>query len=364
MVTVAVNGGTAVLQRSDNILFLWFGEAIELPTDAEIEMSKLVTIFGGSGFVGRYIARRMAKQGWRVRVATRRPNETMFVKPYGTVGQVEPVFCNVRDDASVSAALQGADAVVNCVGIMVETGRNSFEGIQHEAAERIARIAADAKVEQLVHLSAIGADADSECEYSNSKGLGEAGVLRHFSKAVILRPSIIFGAEDNFFNKFARMTRWGPMLVLVGADTKIQPTYVDDVAAAAVMGVTGQAKPGVYELGGPEVETLRDLMKGMLSVIDRRRLIIGLSFGVGSVIGRTFDILQSVSMGLFTNTLLTSDQVAMLRTDNVVRKRAKGFDKLGIEPTNMASILPDYLWPFRPAGQFKAIKDSASNLKA
>jgi NADH dehydrogenase len=288
----------------------------------------------------------------------------MFVKPYGTVGQVEPVFCNVRDDASVAAAMQGADAVVNCVGVLVEKGRNSFDGIQHEAAERIARIAAATKVEQLVHLSAIGADADSEVEYSKSKGLGEAGVLKHFSKAVILRPSIIFGAEDNFFNKFAKISRWGPMIVLVGAETKFQPTYVDDVAAAAVAGVTGQAKSGVYELGGPEVETLRELMEGMLAVIERRRLIIGLPFSVGSILGRSFDILQSVSMGLFTNTVLTRDQALMLRTDNVVGKRYKGYDKLGIEPTSMASILPDYLWPFRPAGQFKAIKDSARNLKA
>lgn len=327
-------------------------------------MSKLVTIFGGSGFVGRYIARRMAKQGWRVRVATRRPNEAMFVKPYGTVGQVEPVFCNVRDDASVSAAMQGADAVVNCAGIMVETGRNSFDAILHEAATRIARIAAEQDIKILVHFSAIGADAKSECKYYKSKGLGEAGVLQHFNKAVILRPSVIFGTEDRFFNKFAGMTRWGPLLLLVGAESKLQPVFVDDVAAAAAKAVLGDAKRGIYELGGPDVETLRDLMIRMLDVIERRRVIIGLPFVIGSIMGRALDIFQAISLGLYTNTILTRDQVAMLRRDNVVGKRIKGLGDLGIKPVTMASVLPEYLWPYRVAGQFKAIKDSASNLRA
>ncbi|MGR3662802.1 MAG: complex I NDUFA9 subunit family protein [Paracoccaceae bacterium] len=327
-------------------------------------MSKLVTIFGGSGFVGRYIARRMAKQGWRVRVATRRPNEAIFVKPYGTVGQVEPVFCNVRDDASVSAAMQGADVVVNCTGILIEKGRNSFDTIYDEAATRIARISAELGVERLVHFSAIGADVDSSCKYFKTKGLGEAGVLEHFGKAIILRPSIIFGTEDNFFNKFARMTRWTLMLPVVGADTILQPVYVDDVAAAAEKAIIGEAKHGVYELGGPDVESLRALMQRMLVEIERRRLVLNMPFGVGSIVGRMFDIFQSISLGLFTNTILTRDQVAMLRVDNVVSKRARGLSKLGIKPSTMESVLPDYLWPYRPAGQFAAIKDSAENLKA
>ena len=174
-------------------------------------MSKLVTIYGGSGFVGRYVARRMAKQGWRVRVAVRRPNEALFVKPYGAVGQVEPVFCNIRDDASVRAAMAGSDAVVNCVGILVREGRNTFGAIQAEGAARIARIATEQGVGRLVHISAIGADAAGDSDYAQSKAKGEAGVLEGFPGAVILRPSVIFGTEDDFFNRFAAMARLSPV---------------------------------------------------------------------------------------------------------------------------------------------------------
>ncbi|MGB7287194.1 MAG: complex I NDUFA9 subunit family protein, partial [Salaquimonas sp.] len=183
-------------------------------------MSKLVTIYGGSGFVGRYIARRMAKAGWRVRVAVRRPNEAIFVKPYGVVGQVEPVFCNIRDDASVAAVMQGADAVINCVGVLTDTGKNGFDAVMAEGATRVARIAASQAVSNMVHISAIGADPDADSHYARSKAQGETGVLEHMPGAVILRPSVIFGAEDTFFNRFAGMTRFGPVLPLVGADTK------------------------------------------------------------------------------------------------------------------------------------------------
>ena len=195
-------------------------------------MSKLVTIFGGSGFVGRYVAQRMAKQGWRVRVAVRRPNEAIFVKPYGVVGQVEPIFCNIRDDDSVRAAMFGADAVVNCVGILEETGKNKFDAVQHEGAERIARIASEEGVQSLAHVSAIGADPESDSQYAKSKGLGEEAVRAAFPSAVILRPSIVFGPEDEFFNRFSAMARLSPVIPLFGAETKFQPVYVDDVAAA------------------------------------------------------------------------------------------------------------------------------------
>ena len=196
-------------------------------------MSKLVTIYGGSGFVGRYIARRMAKEGWRVRVAVRRPNEALFVKPYGSVGQVEPILCNIRDDASVAQAMSGADAVVNCVGILNQVGKNKFDAVQHEGAERIARLAAAAGIETMVHLSAIGADAEADSDYARTKALGEEGVLAHMPNALILRPSVIFGPEDDFFNRFADQARFGPILPIAGADTKFQPVYVDDVANAA-----------------------------------------------------------------------------------------------------------------------------------
>ena len=197
-------------------------------------MNKLVTIYGGSGFIGRYIARRMAKEGWRVRVAVRRPNEAIFVRPYGVVGQVEPVFCNIRDDASVAAALAGADAEVNCVGTFDARGSNNFDAVQAQGAGRIARLAAQAGLASLVHLSAIGADANGTSNYARSKGEGEQAVLAAFPNAMILRPSVIFGNEDGFFNRFAAMSRLGPLLPLVGGNTKFQPVYVDDVAQAAV----------------------------------------------------------------------------------------------------------------------------------
>lgn len=326
-------------------------------------MSKLVTIYGGSGFVGRYIARRMAKEGWRVRVAVRRPNEALFVKPYGVVGQVEPVACNIRDDASVRAAMRGADAVVNCVGILNRSGKNSFEAVQAEGAGRIARIASEEGVARLVHLSAIGADADSPSVYQQTKAAGEKAVLAAFPGAVILRPSIIFGNEDGFFNRFAAMTRFGPVLPVVGAGTRFQPVYVDDVAQAAVKGIKAEAAPGIYELGGPDVATFRDLMRQMLQVIRRRRLIVNVPFFAASIMGGAFDLLQAVTLGLFHNGLITRDQVRNLKADNVVSPGAKGLADLGITPTAMGPVLPEYLWRYRPSGQYAAIKESAKNLR-
>jgi len=329
----------------------------------EATMSKLVTIFGGSGFVGRYIARRLAKAGWRVRVAVRRPNEALHVKPYGVVGQVEPVFCNIRDDASVRSALQGADAVVNCVGTFDRKGRNSFQAIQNAGATRIARIAAEQGIERLVHLSAIGADPKSASAYGRSKAEGEAGILTHFPTAVILRPSVIFGPEDQFFNRFAGMARLGPILPVVGSETRFQPVYVEDVARAAVMGVVGQAVPGIYELGGPEVATFRELMQMMLREIRRRRMIVNIPFGIAAMMGWALDLVQTLSLGLIP-AQITADQVRSLRVDNVVSEGARGFSDLGIMPVAPQAVLPDYLWRFRPSGQYDAIKESAKNLRA
>jgi NADH dehydrogenase len=326
-------------------------------------MSKLVTIFGGSGFVGRYIARAMAKEGWRVRVAVRRPNEALFVRPYGTPGQVEPVAANIRDDASVRAALRGADAAVNCVGILNAVGRNSFDAVQAEAPGRIARIAAELGVARLVQISAIGADAASDSDYARTKAAGEAAVMAAFPDAVILRPSIIFGTEDQFFNRFAAMTRMGPVLPVVGAETRFQPVYVGDVAAAAVKGVLGQAAPGVYELGGPEVASFRELMGRMLAVIQRRRAVVNVPFFAAKAMGFGFDLLQTLTLGLIENKMITRDQVRNLSRDNVVSPGAKGLADLGITPTAMEAVLPEYLWVYRHSGQFAAIKDSAKNLK-
>lgn len=327
-------------------------------------MSKLVTIYGGSGFVGRYIARRMAKAGWRVRVAVRRPNEALFVKPYGTVGQVEPVLCNIRDDASVASVMQGADVVVNCVGTFDARGKNNFEAVQVEGAERVARLAAENGVSGMVHISAIGADKDAASEYSQTKALGEEAVLEHMPGAVILRPSVIFGPEDQFFNRFASMSRLGPILPTIGGETKFQPVYVDDVAAAAEKAITGQAQAGVYELGGPEVSTFRELMEQMLQVIQRRRLILNIPFFVAKIMAGLLDFVQMITLGLVKNPAATSDQVKSLRVDNVVGANARTLADLGIEATSLEAVLPDYLWRFRPSGQYAAIKNSARNLRA
>ena len=326
-------------------------------------MSKLVTIYGGSGFVGRYIAMRMAKAGWRVRVAVRRPNEALFVKPYGVVGQVEPILCNIRDDASVRDALRGADAVVNCVGILNNRGRNKFDAVQHEGAERIARLAAIEGVSRMVHLSAIGADVDSDSEYARSKGLGEASVMTYFPNATILRPSVVFGIEDKFFNRFAGMTPYSLVLPLVGGDTKFQPVYVEDVAEAAEVALTGNAPTGVYELGGPEVDSLKGLVQFMLDEIQRRRLVLNLPFFMGRIMGFGFDMMQTLSFGLIPNKILTRDQVRLLRHDNVVSEGARGLDDLGVKPTPYEAVAPDYLWRFRPSGEFASIKESAKKLR-
>ena len=327
-------------------------------------MTKLVTIYGGSGFVGRYIARRMAQAGWRVRVAVRRPNEALFVKPYGAVGQVEPILCNIRDDASVHAALVGADAVINCVGVLNGVGKNSFDAVQASGAERIARFAAQEGIATMVHISAIGADAASEIDYARTKGAGEAGVLKHMPNAVILRPSVIFGSEDEFFNRFAGMAKNAPVLPIVGANTQFQPVFVDDVAQAAANAAQGQVAAGTYELGGPDVASMRDLLVQMLSVIRRKRVILNLPYFAANMMAFGFDMVQAITLGLIENKVLTRDQVKNLKIDNVVSEGAKTFADLGIDPASMASVLPDYLWCYRTSGQYSAIKESAKNLRA
>lgn len=325
-------------------------------------MPKLVTIFGGSGFVGRYIAWRMAKAGWRVRVAVRRPNEAMFVRPYGDVGQVEPVFCNIRNDDSVRAVLEGADVAVNCVGTFDLRGKNSFDAIQAEGAERVARLASDAGVGRMVQISAIGADCESDSIYAQTKARGEAAVLEHMPEAVILRPSVVFGPEDAFFNRFAAMSRLGPILPVVGDETRFQPVYVDNVAEAAEKAITGEAKPGIYELGGPDVNTFRELMEHMLHVIGRRRLIVNIPFWAATAMASGMEALQILTLGLF-KPQITRDQVRSLRRDNIVAQDAKGLTDLGIKPVAIEAVLPDYLWRFRPGGQYDSIRDSARNLR-
>ena len=325
--------------------------------------AKLVTIYGGSGFLGRQIARQMAQQGWRVRVAVRRPNEAGIVRTYGAPGQIEPVPCNVRDDLSVTACMAEADAVINCVGILVREGKNTFEAIHEQAAARIARISAERGVAHFVHVSALGADAASDSQYAASKGRGEAEVLRHRPDAVILRPSVIFGSDDNFFNRIASLSRLGPVLAVPGANCEVQPVYVSDVARAAAMGASGEAAPGIYELGGPDVMTMRDIARLVLSAIDRRRLVVGLPTWFAGILGSALDAGQTVTGGLLTNRILTRDQVRSLGHANRVGTGVRSFADLGIEPTAAPAVVAEYLWRFRPSGQYESLTATAMNLR-
>ncbi len=314
-------------------------------TDAPV-----VAIIGGSGFVGRYIAQAMARAGWRVRVGCRRPHEAHFVRPYGVVGQVEPVQVNIRDDASVARIAAGCRAVVNCVGILFPSGKNTFETIQAEGAGRAARAAREAGAERFVQLSAIGADPESPAAYGRSKAEGERLVAEAFPEAMILRPSVVFGTEDQFFNRFARMARLSPAIPVVGGSTRFQPVWVQDVAEAAERGITGAAAPGIYELGGPNIYTFRELIELMLRVIRRKRLIVDIPFFAARLQGR--------ALGLLPEPPITLDQVRLLERDNVVSPGARGFAELGIEPEAPEGIIESYLYPYRPYGQYASLIES------
>lgn len=313
--------------------------------------SPLVTIIGGSGFVGRHIAQKMARRGWRVRVACRRPNEAMFVKPYGTVGQVEPVQCNIRDEASTRAVIRGADAVVNCVGLLFESGRNTFDATMADGAGRVARIAAEEGAARVVHISAIGADARSPSEYARAKAAGEAAVTQGFPGAVILRPSVVFGQDDGFFNRFAAMARLIPLVLpLVGAETRFQPVWVEDVAEAAARGCEGKAAAGIYELGGPTVMTLREAVALMLKVTRRKRLIVDTPFFLARI--------QAWFLQMLPNPLLTVDQVKLLERDNVVSEGARTLTDLGIVPATPEGLVESYLYAYRPQGQYTQLTEN------
>ncbi|MFS4436649.1 complex I NDUFA9 subunit family protein [Paracoccaceae bacterium GXU_MW_L88] len=324
----------------------------------------IAVVFGGSGFLGRYIVKRLADRGWRVRVATRRPHEAGFVRPYGYVGQVEPFQCNLRYPESVAAMMLGADAVVNCVGILNSFGKNDFESVQEEGAATIAELASKAGITRMVHVSAIGADAESESIYAQTKASGEAAVQKYMPSAVILRPSILFGAEDGFFNKFAGMARMMPVLPVTAADTKFQPVYVDDVAAAAVNAIIDGAKPGIYELGGPEIKSFRELMEQMLDVIMLKRPVINMPTGLMKIQAGVLDMAQKLSFGLFENTMITRDQITLLNSgDNVVAADMPGLTDLGVSPVAMETVLESYLYRFRKEGQYTEMTQSAKNLR-
>ncbi|WP_029077220.1 complex I NDUFA9 subunit family protein [Kaistia adipata] len=311
---------------------------------------KLVTVFGGSGFIGRHVVRALAKRGWRVRVAVRRPDLAGHVQPLGAVGQIMPVQANLRYRWSVDRAIEGADAVVNLVGILSESGRQNFNAVHDFGARAVAEATRAAGIPILVHQSALGADLKSESAYARSKAKGEAAVLETMPDAVIIRPSIVFGPEDSFFNRFGDLARISPILPLIGGgETKLQPVFVGDVAEAIARAVEGQLAGGtVYELGGPEVKTFRGCMELLLAEIDRSPLLVSVPWSVAHY-GATF-------AQLLPNPLLTVDQVRLLKHDNIVSTQAESegrtLDGIGIVPSNMAAVLPSYLQRFKPHGQF------------
>jgi uncharacterized protein YbjT (DUF2867 family) len=311
----------------------------------------LVTVFGGSGFVGRNVVRALAKRDYRIRVAVRRPELSGYLQPLGRVGQIHAVQANLRYPASVEAAMRDADVAINLVGILAKSGAQTFDAVQTRGAETVAKAAAAAGA-RMVHVSAIGADEKSTSHYARAKAAGETAVLAALPSAVIMRPSVVFGPEDQFTNRFAALARLMPALPLIGGGTtKMQPVYVGDVATAIADAVDGKAKAGAtYELGGPEVLTFREIIELILEITDRKRMLVPLPFGLAK--------LQAIFLQFAPGALkLTPDQVELLRTDNVVSDAAKAagltLEGLGVTPDSMEGVAPQYLWRFRPAGQFQ-----------
>ena len=319
--------------------------------NARTTSDTLVTIYGGSGFLGRHVVRALARRGYRIRVAVRRPELANHLQPLGRVGQIHAVQANLRNAPSVEAAARGAHVLVNLVGILFERGRQRFSAVHGYGAEQVA-LAASAHGAGLVHVSAIGADENSPSLYSRSKAAAEKLVLAARTSAVIMRPSILFGPEDDFFNRFAALARLSPALPLIGGGaTRFQPVFVGDVAAAIADAVDGKARAGtVYELGGPDVRTFKQLMQFVLTTIERKRLLLPLPFFAAKM--------QASILQFLPKPPLTPDQVEMLRADNVVPDAAtaegRTLPAFGIAPEPMEAIVPTYLWRFRKTGQFRA----------
>jgi uncharacterized protein YbjT (DUF2867 family) len=311
----------------------------------------LVTVFGGSGFLGRNVVRALAKRDYRIRVAVRQPELAGHLQPIGRVGQIHAVQANLRYPASVEAAMRDSHVAINLVGILAQGGAQTFEAVQAKGAGAVAQAAAAAGA-RMVHVSAIGADENSPSAYARSKAAGEQAVLSAVPSATILRPSVVFGPEDQFTNRFAALARISPALPLIGGGVnRMQPVYVGDVASAVADAVDGKTKAGAtYELGGPEVLTMREIMETILEITHRNRMLISLPFGLAK--------LQALFLQFAPGALkLTPDQVALLRSDNVVSDAAKAagltLEGLGITPDSMEAIAPQYLWRFRASGQFQ-----------
>jgi NADH dehydrogenase len=330
-----------------------------------VTSAKLVTVFGGSGFVGRHVVRALAKRGYRVRVAVRRPDLAGHLQPLGVVGQIHAVQANLRYPQSVARAVEGSDAVINLVGILQEQGRQTFDSVQAEGARAVATATAAAGRATLVHMSAIGADAASASQYARTKGSAEAAVCEAVPGAVVMRASIIFGPEDGFFNRFAALARMLPVLPLVGGGaTRFQPVYVGDVAEAIARAVDGQVAGGkIYELGGPEVKSFAELIAYVCEVTGRKRLLAPLPWPLASLQAGVLEVVDKLTFGLLPDAIkMTRDQVTLLKSDNIVSEAAvaegRTLSGLGITPRSIEAIVPGYLWRFRKSGQFEAARPS------
>jgi uncharacterized protein YbjT (DUF2867 family) len=314
-------------------------------------LDTLVTVFGGSGFVGRHLVRALAKRDYRIRVAVRRPELAGYLQPLGRVGQIHSVQANLRYPASVEAAMRDSSVAINLVAILSQSGAQTFDAVQVKGAETVAKAVAAASA-RMVHVSAIGADVNSPSQYARAKAEGEKAVLSVLPSATIMRPSVVFGPEDQFTNRFAALARLSPVMPLIGGGhTKVQPVYVGDIATAIANAVDGKAKAGAaYELGGPEVLSMREIMELILKITDRSRTLVSLPFGLAKLEA----LFLQLAPGPFN---LTPDQVELLRGDNVVSDAAKTagltLQGLGITPDSLEAIAPQYLWRFRPAGQFQ-----------
>lgn len=310
-------------------------------------MNQIVTIFGGSGFLGRYMVRKLAKQGYVIKIACRNPGEADFLKVCGHVGQITPIRVNICNAESVMKTVEGSDIVINCVGILYPSGKQKFDTVHHIGAENIAKAVKKCGVQKFIHLSAIGANEKSEAVYAQTKAKGEKVILKHAPHAVILRPSVVFGPEDNFFNMFAGLVKITKMIPLIGGgQTKFQPVYVDDIAEATMKIIEKNIQGEIFELGGPSIYSFRTLMEILLQVTERKAFFVPMPYW--------FATIEATFLQLLPNPLLTVDQVKLLKYDNVVDQKGKTFEDLEIQPHAIELIMPTYLKRFRKTGQYCA----------
>ncbi len=322
--------------------------------------SPIATIFGGSGFVGKYLVRRLVKRGWRIRVAVRNPNEAIFLKTYGEVGQVDVFQCSIFDEEGLSENIPGSTVVINAAaGALNETSKKMFRKYYIDGPELIAQKCYAFNVKKFIHISSVGVDCQSTSLYSSSKALGEAAIIKKFPNVAIVRPSLIFGHEDRFFNRYASLATYSMFVPLIGNNTKFQPVYVDDVALAVEKIATEKALTGIFELGGPEILSFRQIIEKMLKIIRRKRLIINLPLSIAKILAIFFEGSSKMTFGLIP-VPFTQDNVKQLKVDNVVSEEERSFKDLGIKPQNIDTIVPVYLYSYRPHGQYNEVTQSAN----